>query len=94
MELPAVLINRNSAIEGWSVAGITEKFSLYADNMLVYLDDLKTSLESLLDTVDVFGLYSGVNWAKSALYPVSDASETEISHKSNLIVVDRFTYLA
>lgn len=39
MEPLAAFINGNTAIEGWSVAGITEKLSLYADNMLVYLAD-------------------------------------------------------
>lgn len=55
--------------------------------MLVYLADLKKSLECLLVTVDMFGLYSG-------LYPVNDASVLEISAKSNFLVVDRFTYLS
>lgn len=75
--------------------GITEKSLLYADNMLVYLADPKKSLESFLGTVDMFGLYSGLraDWAKSVLYPVDDASVSEISAKSNFLVVDQFTYL-
>lgn len=84
-----------SAIEGLSIAERTEKLSLYADDMLVYLADPTVYLESLLDTVDVFGLYSGLrlNWAKSVLHPVEDISESEILAKSNLMVVDQFTYL-
>lgn len=95
MEPLAELINSTLAIEGWTIAGITEKLSLYADDMLVYLADPMSSLESLLDTVEVFGLYSGlkVNWAKSVLFPVDEFPTSEISAKSNLMVVDRFTYL-
>lgn len=42
------------------VAGITEKLSLYSDDMLVYLADPQMSLEALLDTVNEFGGYSGL----------------------------------
>lgn len=59
--------------------------------MLVYLTDLKSSLESLIDTVDEFGFYLGlqVSLAKSVLYPDDDFSTFEISAKSRLLVVDR-----
>lgn len=95
MEPLTALINGNTAIEGWSIAGITEKLSLYADDMLIYLADPKSSLEILLDTVDDFGSYSGlrVNWTKSILLPVDDFPFPDISVRSRLLVVDRFTYL-
>lgn len=69
MEPLKALINGNNTIKGWSIAGVTEKLSLYADDMLVYLVDPQSSLEALLDTVDEFGVYSSlrVNWAKSVL---------------------------
>lgn len=95
MEPLAELINSNATIEGWSIAGITEKLSLYADDMLVYLADPMASLDSLLETVEVFGAYSGlkVNWAKSVLFPLDEISVSDISQNSNLMVVDHFTYL-
>lgn len=55
MEPLSTYINGNSAIEGWSIGGITEKLSLYADDMLVYLANPKSSLESLFDSVEEFG---------------------------------------
>lgn len=87
--------NGNTATDGWSIVGITEKFSLYANDILVYLADWKSSLESLQDMVNEFGSYSGlqVNWAKSVLYPIDDLSTLEISSNSRLLLVERFTYL-
>lgn len=63
--------------------------------MLVYLADPKSSLKSLLDTVEEFGSYSGlrVNWAKSVLYPIDDLPIHENTVKSTLLVVDQFTIL-
>lgn len=58
MEPRSALINTSTVIEGWNVAGITEKLSLYADDMLVYLADPQSSLVALLDMVDEFGGYS------------------------------------
>lgn len=94
MEPLTALINGNSAIEGWSIAGITEKLSLYADDMLIYLADPKSTLETLLDTVHDYGSFSGVrvNWTKSILLSVDDFPLLEISIRSRLLVVDRFTY--
>lgn len=95
MEPLAAFINQNTAIEGWSIAGITEKLSLYADDMLVYLANPNSSLDALLSTVEEFGSYSGlkVNWTKSTLCPIDDIPSQDFSTKSNLVVVDRFTYL-
>lgn len=86
MEPLAVFINGNSSNEGWSIARITEKLSLYVDDKLVYLADPKASLKSLFDTVDEFGsyLHLKINWAKLVLYPVDDLSTLGISAKCRL----------
>lgn len=92
MESLVAYINENSAIDGWSIAGITE-MSLYADDMLLYLADPMSYLDSLLDTVEEFSSYLGlrVNWTKYLLCPVDNLSIHEISVKSNLLMVDHFT---
>lgn len=45
---------------------ITETFSLYMDNMLLYLEDASPSLSAALQLIQRFGKFSGlqINWAK------------------------------
>ena len=65
------------------------KLSLFADDMIVYMENPIDSTKKLLDLINEFGKTAGykVNTQKSKafLYTNNETSETEIRKKSYLI---------
>lgn len=69
--------------------------ALYADDLLLFLDDTRDSLIHAISLITEFGDYSGlwINWDKSALFPVDAFSPSSRVSSTPLVVVDRFEYL-
>lgn len=68
--------------------------SLFADDILLYLDNVPTSIPQILDTFEEFSVLSGyeINWSKSSLLPLNSffVPSTIPSH---IPVVKSFKYL-
>lgn len=73
--LPA-LIRAHPGIRGFRRGNMEEKIALYADDMLLFLEDASNSLDMAAKVIETFGTYSGlsINWDKSVLMPVADPS--------------------
>uniref|UniRef100_A0A803KF69 Reverse transcriptase domain-containing protein n=1 Tax=Xenopus tropicalis TaxID=8364 RepID=A0A803KF69_XENTR len=91
----AITIRNNPNIKGLNFANVTEKVSLFADDILIYLADSGTSLSTLLETIQTFGKYSGlkVNWDKSQLYHIDPAPVAQAIPNTPLKEVMSFKYL-
>uniref|UniRef100_A0A803J318 Reverse transcriptase domain-containing protein n=1 Tax=Xenopus tropicalis TaxID=8364 RepID=A0A803J318_XENTR len=95
IEPMAILIRQNPEIQGLKYKGTEEKISLYADDTLLYLADPLKSLETTLNTISLFGKFSGlqINWDKSQILPLTARASQSINPAINLKTVDTFKYL-
>uniref|UniRef100_A0A803KDS8 Reverse transcriptase domain-containing protein n=1 Tax=Xenopus tropicalis TaxID=8364 RepID=A0A803KDS8_XENTR len=91
----AILIRESQSIKGLTYQTITEKVSLFADDLLIYLADPDTSLSTLLQTVNQFGNFSGlkINWEKSVLYSLDNPNPPALTVDTPLKWVSSFKYL-
>lgn len=57
---------------GFKCAAVEERISFYADDILLYLGDVRSSLGSVMTIITKFGNWLGprINWDKSALLPI------------------------
>lgn len=90
----ALRIRDESAVWGIQVGVVEEKISLYADDTILYLNDVSSLLPAALQLVNEFGSYSEVrvNWDKSLIYPLNPA-RPKPPMQSPLVWVDSFKYL-
>lgn len=90
----AVILRAATAVRGMSFPPLTEKVSLYADDMLLYLQDDQQSLGAALSIINQFGAFSGVrvNWDKSLLFSLSGVPRP-IDSTTPLKRVAQFKYL-
>lgn len=72
-----------------------EKISLYAYDMLLYLEDAGPSLQLALEVIQKFGRYSSlkINWDKSQIVPIDVSVPPELQTSSPLLRVSSMTYL-
>ena len=72
MEPLAIALRQNVNIKGITRAGLEQKVSLYADDMLLYISDPHSSIPKLMALLTEFGKISGykINFLKSELMPV------------------------
>lgn len=91
----ATALREHPRVRGLSRGPLVEKISLYADDMLLYLEDSGDSLLTALDIIKQFGTYSGlkINWEKSQILPVDLGVPTETQVSSPLMRVSEITYL-
>uniref|UniRef100_A0A6I8T0L1 Reverse transcriptase domain-containing protein n=1 Tax=Xenopus tropicalis TaxID=8364 RepID=A0A6I8T0L1_XENTR len=91
----AIRIRAHEAIEGLRIGNITEKISLYADDMLLYLANSHQALMNLLAVLSEFGRYSGlrINHSKSIIFPIDPLPPGTPEYISQLQVVSSFKYL-
>ena len=85
----ATAIRQEKAIEGIQIGKEEMKLSLFADDSMVYMENLIDSNKKLLDLINEFGKTAGykVNTQKSKafLYTNNETAETEIRKKIHLI---------
>ena len=85
MEVLATAIRQGKEIKGIQVGKEEAKLSLFADDMIVYMENPIDSTKKLLDLINEFGKTAGykVNTQKSKafLYTNNETSETEIRKK-------------
>ncbi len=68
--------------------------SLYADDMILYLDHFDVSVSSIIKEFDNFSSLSGykINWSKSALMPINNV-KVNFSIPSFIPIMESFIYL-
>ena len=89
MEVLATAIRQEKAIKGSQIGKEEMKLSLFADDMIVYMENPINSTKKLLDLINEFGKTAGYKLntqkSKAFLYTSNESAETEISEKSHLI---------
>ena len=96
LEPLAIAIRANPQISGIRCSTSECTIGLYADDVILTLSDVKTSLSPLLNLIDGFGRFSGftINWEKSVFMPLSNGLDS--SFLRNLpfrVTLDHFSYL-
>ena len=88
-------IRTDPTIHGVECAGSSDKISLYADDVLLFITKPQISLPAILNKINQFGKFSGyrINWTKSELMPVSLEDLSEIERLPFKISLQTFTYL-
>ena len=85
MEVLATAIRQEKEIKGIQIGKEEAKLSLFADDMIVYIENPIDSTKKLLDLISEFGKTAGykVNTQKSKafLYTNNETTETEIRKK-------------
>ena len=89
LEVLTSAIRQEKAIKGIHIGKEEMKLSLFADDMIVYMENPIDSTKKLLDLINEFGKTAGykVNTKKSKafLYSNNETAETQIRKKSHLI---------
>ena len=82
MELQATAIREEKEIKGIQIRKEEGKLSLFADDMILYMENPKDSIRKLLELISEFSKVAGykINTQKSLafLYTNNEKSETEI----------------
>uniref|UniRef100_A0A803JEC5 Reverse transcriptase domain-containing protein n=1 Tax=Xenopus tropicalis TaxID=8364 RepID=A0A803JEC5_XENTR len=91
----AILIRNSPSIQGLTYGNISEKVSLFADDILVYLANPAQSLPALLLEIQKFGKFSGlkINWDKSQVYTLDQTPAIPLPTGMELQWVQSFKYL-
>ena len=78
IEPVAEALRTSCHIKGLRVGLLEERVALYADDMLLFLNDAGPSLQGALSVLDTFALVTGlrVNWSKSLLFPIDQAARS------------------
>ena len=85
MEVLATAIRQEEKIKGIQIGKEEVKLSLFADDMIVYMENPIDSTKNLLDLINEFGKTAGykVNTQKSKAFLITnnETAETEIREK-------------
>lgn len=94
LEPLAQMIRQSTTMQPISVGRTSHHLALYADDVLVFMENPVHSLDTLLNICSEFGNLSGfkINWNKSALLPLNDTAKA-LQFPSNIPVVQQFKYL-
>ena len=89
MKVLATTIGQGKEIKGIQIGKEEAKLSLFADDMIVYIENPIDSTRKLLDLISEFGKTVGykvnIQKSKAFLFTNNEKSETEIRKKSHLI---------
>jgi hypothetical protein len=79
LEFLARAIRQEEEIKGIQIGKETVKTSLFADDMILYLKDLKNSTQKLLDTINNYSKVAGfkINLQKSLAFLYTNNKQTE-----------------
>ena len=71
------MIRQSPTVHPISVRGTHHHLSLYADDMLIFIEKPLQSIPNLLSICEELGCLSGfkINWTKSALLPLNDSTK-------------------
>ena len=90
VEVLATAIRQEKAIKGIQIGKEAMKLPLFADDMIVYMENPIESTKKLLDLINDFGKTAGykVNTQKSKafLYTNNETAETEIGGKKSHLI--------
>lgn len=91
----ACVLRSSPAILGFKCGEVEEWVSLYADDILLYLGDVDSSLGPVMALIGEFGDWLGlqINWDKSELLPVDPLPDAFPPAAVPLQVVSEFQYL-
>ena len=96
LEPLAIAIRASSQIGGIGCGRSECTIGLYADDIILTLSDVKTSLPPLLDLIKQFGQFSGftINWDKSLFMPLTgDLDPIFLKNLPLKLATDHFKYL-
>lgn len=88
-----VQLRSSSQLTGLRIGEFEERVSLYADDMLLYLQDPGPSLLEAFRLIQKFGDYSGfrINWKKSSLFSIDEGVDVPLG--SPIPLSTSFRYL-
>ena len=82
LEILAAAIRQEKAIEGIQIGKEEMKLSLFADDMIVYMESPTDSTKKLLNLINEFGKTAGykvnIQKSKAFMYTNNETTETEI----------------
>ena len=93
MEVLASAIRQQKEIKGIKIGKDEVKLSLFADDMILYMENLKDSTKSLLELIHEFSKVAGykINVQKSVafLYTNNEATERQLKKMIPFIIAQR-----
>lgn len=92
----AAAIRQNPSIKGIETPQQTHKISLYADDILLFIQEPPTSIQEIIKTIQSFSKISdyAINWNKSFILPLHKTKWDVAPHQSPIpICQDHITYL-
>lgn len=95
MQRPFAPLLTSPHVRGLRVGWLEERVALYADYLLLFLNDAGPSLEGALQVLNSFSSVTGlrVNWTKSLLFPIDPAARDTAPTDIPLQWVENFKYL-
>ena len=86
MEVLCTAIRQDKEIKGTQIGKVETELSLFADDMILYTENLIDSAKNLLDLINEFGKTAGykvnIQKSKAFLHTSNEISETEIREKN------------
>lgn len=95
MEPLAIALRNSPDVKALGVGGIRECTALYADDMLLFLQDPGPSLEAVFEILDEFSCFSGlcVNWEKSNVMVIDMGALALATKAVSISWVSQFKYI-
>ena len=86
LEVLAMAIREEKKIKGIQIGKEEVKLSLFADDMIVYIENPKTATRKLLELINEFGKVAGykINAQKSLAFPYTNDEKSEREIKETL----------
>jgi hypothetical protein len=86
MEFLARAIRQEEEIKGIQIGKEVVKLSLFANDMILYVKDLKNSTQKLLDTINSFSNVAGykINLQKSVVFLYANNEQIEKEYRKTI----------